>query len=322
MAAASKIETSALAANLLAELYAESRASCYGISEAEFGEILSAIAGKHIAVEASSPLAAKNPQTDYLQSLKLEDLAIARGCARGDDKAWEVFLTRYREKLFESARQITREETSARELADSIYADLFGTNAREGERVSKLSSYMGRGSLEGWLRTVLAQEWVNRYRKQKRLVSLDEAIERGAQFSAANEASAREVESPVVTATDAALSALAPEDRYILAAYYLDKRTLADIARTLGVHESTMSRKVEKLAKGVRKQILERLVRGGMSRRQAEEAMEVDVRDLSVDVGSKLGYKGGEAAVIPNLPAGMVQEPTTKAFQALEGKKE
>jgi len=34
---------------------------------------------------------------------------------------------------------------------------------------SKLSSYTGRGSLEGWLRTVMAQEFVNRYRRQRRL---------------------------------------------------------------------------------------------------------------------------------------------------------
>ena len=33
-------------------------------------------------------------------------------------------------------------------------------------------------------------------------------------------------------------------------------RTLAEIARTLAVHESTVSRKLDKLAKSLRKQIL------------------------------------------------------------------
>ena len=42
----------------------------------------------------------------------------------------------------------------------------------------------------------------------------------------------------------------------VLAAYYLDGRTLAEIARMLGVHESTISRKVDKLAKSLRKKIL------------------------------------------------------------------
>jgi RNA polymerase sigma-70 factor (ECF subfamily) len=56
----------------------------------------------------------------------------------------------------------------------------------------------------------------------------------------------------------------------------------------LGVHESTISRKVDKLAKSLRKQIVAALVRGGMSRRQAEEALEVDVRDLQVDIRRSL----------------------------------
>jgi hypothetical protein len=45
---------------------------------------------------------------------------------------------------------------------------------------------------------------------------------------------------------------------------------------------------VEKLAKSLRKQILAALGRTGMSRRQAQEAMEVDVRDLRVNIRSRL----------------------------------
>src|SRR5205085_10729393 len=93
-------------------------------------------------------------------------------------------MTRYREKLHLCALRVTREDSAARDLADSLYADLYGTNSREGQRVSKLSSYTGRGSLEGWLRTVLAQEYVNRYRRTKRLVSLEEESEEGLQFPA------------------------------------------------------------------------------------------------------------------------------------------
>ena len=77
----------------------------------------------------------------------------------------------------------------------------------------------------------------------------------------------------------------------VLSAYYLDGRTLAEIARMLGVHESTISRKIDKLAKSLRKQIAAALVRGGMSRRQAEEALEVDVRDLQIDIRRSLAQE-------------------------------
>jgi RNA polymerase sigma-70 factor (ECF subfamily) len=134
----------------------------------------------------------------------------------------------------------------------------------------------------------MAQEFVNRFRRQRRLVSLDEESEDGAQFAATVPEPPAVVDPRVEGATDDVLSRLAAEDRFILASYYLDDRTLAEIARTLAVHESTISRKLDKLAKAVRKQILATLERKGMSRRQAEEALEVDVRDLQVNIGERL----------------------------------
>jgi RNA polymerase sigma-70 factor (ECF subfamily) len=71
----------------------------------------------------------------------------------------------------------------------------------------------------------------------------------------------------------------------------LDERTLAEIARALSVHESTISRRLDRLAKSVRKQIAAALGRKGMSRRQAEEALEVDVRDLRLNLRDKLAQE-------------------------------
>jgi len=260
----------------LHEVYAQAQAGKFGLAEAEFAAVLQQVT--------------KVPFTEStVRGLRLEELALAQGCAAGNEHAWEVFLSRYREKLYEAARHIAREESAARELADTLYAELYGTRTGAGgERISKLASYSGRGSLEGWLRTVLAQEWVNRFRKQKRLVSLEEQEEAGAQFAAPAPADGVEADSRVSVATDQALTQLSAEERYILAAYYLDERTLAEVACTLGVHESTISRRVERLAQKLRKDILAQLQRAGMSRRQAEEAMEVDVRDLAVDVRQRL----------------------------------
>jgi RNA polymerase sigma-70 factor (ECF subfamily) len=211
-------------------------------------------------------------------------------------------MARYRDKLYDIAGYIARENSAARELADSLYADLYGTTTREGQRVSKLSSYTGRGSLEGWLRTVMAQEFVNRYRRQRHLVSLDEENEDGAQFAAADPEPTVAVDPRVETATDEVLSSLPPEERFILASYYLDGRKLAEIAGILAVHESTISRKLDKLAKSLRKQILTSLVKKGMSRRQAEEALQVDVRDLSVNIRERMAQESSPAAFPDKKP--------------------
>jgi RNA polymerase sigma-70 factor, ECF subfamily len=260
----------------------------YGLAREELVTILKDVGAKYLPPEAS-----ERECGDFFATLHLEELALARACALGHERAWEIFVSRYREKLYDIAAYIAKESSTARELADSLYADLYGTSTREGKRISKLASYTGRGSLEGWLRTVLAQEYVNRYRKQRRLVSLDEEREAGKQFAAAEEESPPMHDSRLESATDGAMAALSAEDRFLLAAYYLDRRTLAEIARALRVHESTISRRLDKLAKTLRRKILATLRRNGMSRRQAEEALLVDVRDLRVNIRASLAQETG-----------------------------
>jgi len=276
---------------VLNELYQKSRGAEFDLTVEAFEQVVQEVVAKYVPADA-----ARAGVHDFCSSLRVEELALARACAAGHERAWEVFLTRYREKLYNIAGYIAKESSAARELADSIYADLYGTTTREGKRNSKLASYTGRGSLEGWLRTVMAQEFVNRYRRQRRTVSLDEESEEGVQFASANPEPVVAVDSRVEIATDEALAELSPEDKFILASYFLDSRTLAEIARSLHVHESTISRKVDKLAKSLRKRILAGLGRQGMSRRQAEEAMEVDVRDLRVNLRNRLAQESAPPA--------------------------
>ncbi len=275
--------------SVVSGIYEKSRSQEFGLSRQQFDNVLLEIVRKYLPADAT-----QNDLRDMFASLRAEELALARGCAAGHEYAWEVFLTRYREKLYNIAGYITKETSAARELADSIYAELYGTATRDGQRISKLASYTGRGSLEGWLRTVMAQEHINRYRRQRRLVSLEEETEEGFQLASPDSEPAVVVDPRVEVATDEVIAALPPEDRFVLASYFLDEHTLATIARTLGVHESTISRKLDKLAKSLRKQILASLGRCGMSRRQAQEALEVDVRDLRVNIRRRLAQETRE----------------------------
>ncbi len=261
-----------------ADLYDRSGARQYRVSFEQFVRILDEVTVRCL------PDAGLNEISDFLHSLRLDDLALARACAEGNTAAWECFLGRYRQRLYSAALAISREEEAARELADSLYTDLYGTRENEdGRRVSKLASYTGRGSLEGWLRTVLAQEYVNRYRRERRLVSLDEKIAAQPSGDAAAQADPRLEQS-----IDEALAALSGEERFILSSWFLDGRTLAEIARMCGVHESTISRRAERITAALRKRIVRGLRDRGMSARQAEEALDADVRDLSVDVRGRL----------------------------------
>ena len=269
-------------------IYQTSKAQHFGIAQKQFQEWALAIAQKYLPPEAT-----QSEAEDFLGNLRLEDLALARACAAGHERAWEQFMARFRELLYDAALGIAKESSQAKDLADSIYADLYGMNERDGQRVSKLSSYTGRGSLEGWLRTVIAQEFINRYRSRKRLVSLEEEEADGAQFAAPNPAPLVSADSRVEAAIDRSLAALDGESRAILSAYYLDGRKLAEIGRMLGFHEATASRKLDRITKALRKSIRDGLVKGGMSKRQAEEALETDVRDIGIDVRKSLAQEKG-----------------------------
>jgi RNA polymerase sigma-70 factor (ECF subfamily) len=279
-----KKEPSRFGVPAIAELYARSGAEAYGLSRDQFEDVLQRIVSR---TEDMSNCA-ESEIASFLSTLRLDEVALAHGCAAGNQHAWDVFLTRYREPIYQSARAVTRNESIGRELADSLYAELYGLGSGQ-ERRSKLALYSGRGSLAGWLRMVLAQNYVNQIRAGKRLVSIDEEEgEHGAQFAAP-------LPEPVVTsdprvkpAVDSALAALPAEERFILSSYFLDQRKLAEIGRMIGVHESTISRKLEKILKELRKNIRKDLEKRGMTRRQAEEALEIDVRDLEVDVATRL----------------------------------
>lgn len=267
----------------LADLYTKSRAQRFGLSVEDFISILREVSGRYLPLNAT-----RRESADFQRTLRVEDLVLARACACGNELAWECFLTQYRQKLYDTAAAIAKEESAARELADGLYADLFGMRqAADGHRISKLASYTGRGSLEGWLRTVLAQEYINRFRRQRRLVSFDEKSETGEQFEA-KAVPVAHVDSRLEQAVDESLVELPSEERLLLSIWYLDGRTLAQIARMLGVHESTISRRIEKTTVALRKRIVRGLRERGMAAREAEEAMEADVRDLLVDVRGRL----------------------------------
>lgn len=225
-------------------------------------------------------------QLAFVNALHLEELMLARACAAGEAAAWETFLTRYRETLYQAAYAITRQDALGRELADSLYAELYGLREKEGQRQSPLLRYHGRGSLAGWLRSVLAQRFVDRHRATRREEPLEENAELAAPEQGWNQPQPAPPEAltRLGRAVEQELSGLDREQRFLLASYYLDGRTLKQIAGVLGVHESTVSRTLGRLTAALRRQIAGSLRRSGLSRREVEELLEADVRDLEIQL--------------------------------------
>lgn len=258
---------------LVEELYAAGEAASFGWTIDEFAEMLAVAANRRPEGTATE---------SYLRALHIRDFALALACAQGYEPAWKQFIDGYREPLRQAATAISKSTSIGEELADSLYAELFGLKDKDGRRRSPLASYSGRGSLMGWLRTTLAQRYVDRYRRTHREAPLEEG-----QSIAANDTSPT-LEDATRLRLEATIQTTlrnqAPEDRFLLASYFLDGRTLLEIARLLRVHEATVSRKLKRLTETVRKQLLRELQRQGLKKAAAEEALDIDPRDLNINL--------------------------------------
>jgi RNA polymerase sigma factor (sigma-70 family) len=227
-----------------------------------------------------------------------DDLRLARRCADGDEAAWERFVREYRPVLYRAADGLDP-SGGARDLADSLYADLYGVESREGERQSLFRYFQGRSSLATWLRAVLAQRYVDRLRASRRLAPLPDDDQWPA--SASSAPATVEVIDPdrprlaaiVHEALGRVIAKLAARDRLRLSCYYIQQLTLAEIGRALGEHEATASRHLARTRRTIREEV-ERHLRTdwGLSADEIAQSLESTLEDPgALDLDEMLGAR-------------------------------
>jgi len=267
------------------ELWLAAGAENVELSRAEFVAKLTLVGRKHNWNLEPGSVPSATEASSFFRSLHLSDLTLAHACALGRDAAWQRFVTRYQAALSQTALTIANSATLAHDLAESLYSELFGLAERNGQRNSPLEGYSGRGPLIGWLRAALIQKHANHHRRTHREVPL------GAHDITAPPVS--EYPSPstrrsVQTALETVLRSLSSQQRFLLSSYFIDQRTLAQIALMIQVHEATVSRKLKRLTTETRKNLLKTLQSMGLSKRAAEEALGIDPRDLTIDLRTLL----------------------------------
>jgi len=272
---------------LVATLHRRCNAARWSVSPSEFAAALTASASR--AFDGREPTARETEQ--YLTGLHLEDLALAVACAKGHDLAWDAFIERFRPVLYRAADALDA-TGDARELADAIYADLYGTRVSEGKRESLLRHYHGRSSLATWLRAVLAQRHVDRIRATRRLEPLpDEELQRPSEQTAVDvDPGQTRRQLMLQDALSAALSALGARDRLRLACYYQRQLTLAATGRILNEHEATVSRQLARTRRSLRDAIERNMQRAGLSPAEIADAFATAASDAGAfDLQQVLG---------------------------------
>lgn len=251
-------------APLVRTLHALAKCDRWGLPEQDFAESLQRSAEKRFGGSPCSPQELEG----YLNSLHLEDLALACACSLGIEPAWEFFMAHFCQDLRSAARAMLRasgraDDARAAELADSLHAELYGVRTgQDGRRKSLFEYFHGRSKLSTWLRAVLAQRQVDLLRMASRMVPLEDDREDAAPRSVAARFDGGPADPHRETyvmridqALSAALAGIAPRDRMILACYYVDRLTLAEIGRTLHEHESTVSRQLDRTRRALRESV-------------------------------------------------------------------
>ncbi|MDT7689315.1 MAG: polymerase sigma-70 factor, subfamily [Acidobacteriota bacterium] len=208
---------------------------------------------------------------DFIDALHAEELLLVVACERGDERAWDDMVSQYRTTLLSAARGASAGESEAEELADSVWAELYGLRERaDGRPAGKLAYYSGCGSLGGWLRAVVGQLAVDRHRRTSRLVQTEEPSEFDRAAAEAHESDGwrpraeRDPESALLESDAAravedalaqALGGLDAEDRLLVRLYYFDGLKLKEAGAVLGVHEATASRRLTRAHAEVRRRV-------------------------------------------------------------------
>jgi RNA polymerase sigma-70 factor (ECF subfamily) len=251
----------------------------------------------------------------FIDELQADDLCLIIACERGDENAWNDLVARFTTTVRSAARSASSNEDAAEDLAQSIWAELYGLRTRkDGAPASKLAYYSGRGSLAGWLRAVVGQLAVDTFRKQSRLVQTEEDtdLDRLAHDASVGEVFAgiptpedsisnRFAQTDMQQALNTAVQELAAEDRLLVKLYYFDNLRLREAGAVLGVHEATASRRLTRIQTDLRKRVTKILIdERGWTQTETEKSFAEVAQHLDMDLETLLNISHKKAQEAQN----------------------
>ena len=272
-------------------LYSFSNAAAWNVSPSSFaGALLKSFERRFGAdTHAVNRLEA----VQFLDSIHSADLALAVGCRDGDAGAWRHLVTTYRAPVDAFARSVLGNSSRASEIADSLWADLYGLRDSGVGRRSPLDHYGGRSSLMSWLRVVVTRLEADQWRATRRMEPPNEERDGNSIAVADSTDSPDPDRAKLLDALDrslsAALSTLSPDDRLRFSYYYVQNLTLAQTAALLGEHESSTSRNLARARTAIRDRVTRTLRREySFSDDQIGQCFEYATGDWPFDLGRML----------------------------------
>lgn len=229
------------------EIFASCSANApnFGVTREVFGTSITNSLVRFLNAPVKTP-ATDDEVIEFLGQLQSDDLFLAIACSNGNERAWWEFDQQHRRYLERVARQLAKTDVDAQEVVDCVYVELYGTRVVDGARLSKFATYSGRGSLRGWLRTVIWHSLVDLHRASHDEVSLDEMTETVGEGAAhttfavtphrgeatmVDEIARDRYRRVTIDSLEAAFSSLDEHEKLLLLYYHVEQLKLREIAR-------------------------------------------------------------------------------------------
>jgi RNA polymerase sigma-70 factor len=211
-----------------------------GIAAEQLIARLREITGRHLPEDASEAA-----RCDFVIRLYSTDLYLTTACSIRSESAWARFYKLYDTYLKQCLRRVCHEQQILNDLLDSPATELF---LPDGSGRSRISSYDGRASLRTWLRVIIANRVVNELEKKSNsLRSAEWPVEHAAARPRFDEVlDARRLEPLLQQCLVRACLTLTSRERWIILSRYEERLQLGCIARTHGIHQSTVTRILER----------------------------------------------------------------------------
>lgn len=238
------------------EIFARCAANApnFGISPETLKQSLHKTVNKYLFANESAAFTANDIKV-FLNEIQADDLFMALACSAGSERAWWEFDQNHRAYLERVARHLASSEADAQDVVDTVYVELYGTRVVDGERVSKFATYSGRGSLRGWLRTVIWHALVDLHRANHDEISLDEMTENvgesythasfaepvlGGETEMLDHLTRERYRQATLSAIENAFACLEDHEKLLLLYYHVENLKLREIAKMAAIPTSPL----------------------------------------------------------------------------------
>lgn len=167
---------------------------------------------------------------------------IIKDCKSGKREAQAKLFQKFAKKMFTVSLVYTKDRTAAEDVIQDAFIKIF----------EKISQFKGKGSFEGWMRRIVVNTALERYRRENKLYSIDD-------YQPYEETLSYD---DIITNISAGelmqiISTISPQYKVVFSLYAIEGYSHKEIAKELGISEGTSKSNLARARKVLQEKVNE-----------------------------------------------------------------